>query len=308
MKTQNDNGGQTGCQIHIRMQMITSHIESAIFKKSLLIVLVAITGCNFLSSRTEIPPFIEYKEGLISQYEYEFSILYPDSAEFIPENFQLLTTTIIKTDDEIVVHDSQLSGLINMEITVDHASANHQKQNVWYRYDDGFFKEYAYTRPSGYTPMPKVFKNDTQIVHLSNPGPLMKLSPERMITGNFNIANFETDSIRLRTDPRLAHPRAFDIGLKWIAFSEPWLSKSSITDKKDLIIKDSLFTTYEIETASITDSSEFTHHTYFDRHGLVKRVVIFEQAFTNDYGDSIGHGAVRSKVTRIQSYIHHFYH
>ena len=150
-----------------------------------------------------------------------------------------------------------------------------------------------------YPALPKVLENDAQIWHVSNTNLLKKLSPERMVTGNFNIETFETDAIRLRDDPRRVHPRDFKLGKKWTTFSDPWLSESTITDGKGLVINDSIYNSYEIVTENFLETLEFTIHSYFDSHGLVKRVAIIDQTFTNHYGEPIGEGATRSIVRRL---------
>lgn len=78
-----------------------------------------------------------------------------------------------------------------------------------------------------------------------------------------------------------------------------WLSKSTITDGKDLIINDSPYSSYEVKTENFLNSNEFSYHSYFDSYGLVKRIIQIEQTFTNPNGESIGEGYTRSVVKRV---------
>lgn len=267
--------------------------------KYLLIIILAVTGCNIFSSKTDNPFIIEYKQGLTSQYEYTYSVLYPDTTEFIQEHIQLVTTLIKSSNDNIVVDDSLLSGLTNMQITVDNGSNYLQTQNVWYLYSDGFFTEHAYTQPIGYEVFPKLLKLDAKKSLASNLSMQPILSPKRMIIGDFSTKNNDANSIQLRNDPRLVHPREFEIGNKWTTFSDPWLSKSTITDKKDIIINDREYRSYEIMTENILGYSEFTYYSYFDSHGLVKRVAQNEMSLINEDGDSLGTMITRSVVNRL---------
>jgi len=127
--------------------------------KNILIIAIlttAFTGCNIFSGKSEKEPFIDYRAGQVSQYEYTLSIQYPDSADFVPEYEQRLNSTVKKTDAVITVDDNTLSNLVKIQITVDGGSTHIQPQNVWYRYDDGYFTEYAYTQPSVSAVMPKM--------------------------------------------------------------------------------------------------------------------------------------------------------
>ncbi|TVQ75128.1 MAG: hypothetical protein EA363_00900, partial [Balneolaceae bacterium] len=249
--------------------------------------------------KTEKKPFIDYKAGQTSQYEYTFSIQYPDSADFTLESVQRVNTVVKKTNAEITVDDNTLSNLVKIQVTVEEGSPHIQQQNTWFRYDDGYFTEYANSRSLGTISIPKIANNDPHEYQAFIQSQMKKFSPERMITGNFDIESFEADSIRLRTDPRLVHPRQFEIGKQWTTFSDPWLSKSRITEKKVVTDNDGFIDSYVIETENFLESSEFTYHTRFDSRGLVKRIVILEQTFRNEYGESIGEGITRSVVKRI---------
>lgn len=265
----------------------------------LLITLVAIAGCDILSGKTETKAFIEYKAGQNSQYEYTFSIQYPDSADFTLESARFVNTIVKKTDDVITVDENTLSNLVKIQVTVEEGSPHIPQRNTWYRYDDGFFTEYAYTQSLGGITVPKISSNDQNEYQAFIQSQLKKFSPERMITGNFSTEYSDANSILLRTDPRLVHPRQFEIGKEWTTFSDPWLSKSKITERKVITDNEGSIDSYVIETGNFLESSELTYHSWFDSHGLVKRVVIMEQTFRNEHGESIGEGATRVVVKRI---------
>ena len=266
----------------------------------ILILTAAIAGCNIFSGKSEKEPFIDYRAGQVSQYEYTLSIQYPDSADFVSEYEQRLKTTVKKTDATITVDDNTLSNLVMIQITADGGSPHIQPHNVWYRYDDGYFTEYAYTQPSVSVVIPKILHNGQPEFQAFMQSQLKKFSPEKMITGNFNTGHSDGDSISLRDDPRLVHPRQFEIGKEWTTFSDPWLSKSMITKRiEEINGNDGFVESYVIETGNFDESLEFTYHSWFDSHGLVKRVAIVEMTFRNEVGESIGEGATRSGVRRI---------
>ncbi len=265
----------------------------------IVIITVVIAGCSIFSGKSEKEPYIDYRAGQVSQYEYTFSMRYPDSADFVPVIEERLHTVVKKTDAAITVDENSLSNLVKMRVIGDAGRPDIQPQDVWYRYDDGYFTEYAYTQPSGYTVMPKMLHNGQPEFQAFIQSQLKKFSPESMITGNFSIEHADGDSIRLREDPRRVHPRQFEIGKEWTTFSEPWLSKSMITKREVINDKDGFIDSYVIETGNFFESLEFTYHSWFDSRGLVKRVVEVEQTFRNEAGESIGEGASRSVARRV---------
>ena len=199
----------------------------------------------------------------------------------------------------ITVDDTTLSNLVKIQVTVEEGSPHIPQRNTWYRYDDGFFAEYAYTQSLGGITVPKISSDDQNEFQAFIQSRLKKFNPERMITGNFSTEYSDGDSISLRADPRRVHPRQFEIGKEWTTFSEPWLSKSKITERKVITDNDGFIDSYVIETGNFLESSEFTYHSWFDSHSLVKRVAIVERTFRNEHGESIGEGASRSVVKRI---------
>ena len=265
----------------------------------IVIITAAIAGCGIFSGKSEKEPFIDYRAGQVSQYEYIFYTQYPGSVDFVPEYEQRLKTTVKKTDGTITVDDNTLSDLVMIQIAVDGDNHHIQPQNVWYRYDDGYFTEYAYTQPSVSAVMPKMLHGGQPEFQTFIQSQLRKFSPERMIIGDFSSEYSDGDSISLREDPRLVHPRQFEIGKEWTTFSEPWLSKSMITKREVINDKEGFIDSYVIETGNFDESLEFTYHSWFDSRGLVKRVVEVEQTFRNEVGESIGEGASRSVVRRI---------
>ena len=265
----------------------------------ILILTAAIAGCNIFSGKSEKEPFIDYRAGQVSQYEYTFSMQYPDSADFVPVIEERLTTVVKKTDAAITVDENSLSNLVKIRVDGDAGRPDIQPQYVWYRYDDGYFTEYAYTQPSVSAVMPKMLHGGQPEFQTFIQSQLRKFSPERMIIGDFSSEYSDGDSISLREDPRLVHPRQFEIGKEWTTFSEPWLSKSMITKREVINDKEGFIDSYVIETGNFFESIEFTYHSWFDSRGLVKRVVEVEQTFRNEAGESIGEGASRSVVRRV---------